>query len=246
MSRHAPVTRVLVAVDLEAASGPAIAAAGALARLFGASLTAVHAHRLEMPAYFTGAEMDALEAERMEGRAGAAAELEAFVALYTDVPASTRVEEGAPAEAILRLAPAFDLVVVGTRRLHGARRWWLGSVAEAVVRRATVPVLVAPAPNGARPTLEVGTRIAVVGTTDTRADAWLAAFGTAMNAEVSRVADVAHCTPDHLRTAGLVVLTLTRESRGTSLDQAVQMLKECSHPVLFIPAAEAAIPRSPS
>lgn len=246
MSRQPPMTRVLVAVDLDAASAPAVAAAGALARLFDASLTAVHAHSLEMPAYFTGAEMDALEAGRIEGRAGAAAELRAFVSLYTDVAASTRVEEGPPAEAILRLAPAFDLIVVGTRRLHGARRWWLGSVAEAVVRRATVPVLVAPAANGARPTLEAGIRIAVVGTTGTRADAWLATFGTALNAEVSRVTEVARCTPEHLRTADLVVLTLTREPGGTSLEAAVEMLKECSHPVLFIPAAEAAIPRSPS
>ena len=119
-------------------------------------------------------------------------------------------------------------------------------MAESVVRRTTVPVLVAPAAKTGRPLLEARTRITVVGTTDARADEWLAAFGAAVNADVNRVAEVAHCTPDHLRTANIVVLPLTRQPGDTSLEAAVEMLKECSHPVLFIPAAEAAPHRSPS
>lgn len=63
----------------------------------------------------------------------------------TLLPASVRggvhVEEGPPANAIARAADDYDLVVVGSRGRRGLARW-LGSVAERVVRRAPVSVLV--------------------------------------------------------------------------------------------------------
>lgn len=51
------------------------------------------------------------------------------------------VGEGPTQDALVRLAPAFDLIAVGTCRRHGPQRWWLGSVAEAVVRQSARPVL---------------------------------------------------------------------------------------------------------
>ena len=52
----------------------------------------------------------------------------------------------APMFAITRLAEALhaDVIVLGTHGRHGMARWLLGSVAEAVVRQATCPVLVIP------------------------------------------------------------------------------------------------------
>lgn len=52
----------------------------------------------------------------------------------------------APMFALTRLASELgaDLIVVGTHGRHGVARWLLGSVAEAVVRQATCPVLVIP------------------------------------------------------------------------------------------------------
>jgi hypothetical protein len=47
-------------VDLGVASGEAVAAAGALAAATGASLTVVHVETLDVPPYFTGAQMAAL------------------------------------------------------------------------------------------------------------------------------------------------------------------------------------------
>lgn len=52
----------------------------------------------------------------------------------------------APMFALTRLADELeaDMIVVGSHGRHGVARWLLGSVAEAVVRQATCPVLVIP------------------------------------------------------------------------------------------------------
>jgi nucleotide-binding universal stress UspA family protein len=58
-----------------------------------------------------------------------------------DVVATTR--EGEPADEIIEYAGEVDadVVAVGTRGRHGEHAFLLGSVAEAVVRRAPMPVL---------------------------------------------------------------------------------------------------------
>ncbi len=59
---------------------------------------------------------------------------------------TTELAVGRPVEQIIAHARAFraDLVVVGTTGRTGALRLLLGSVAEKVVRRATLPVLTVP------------------------------------------------------------------------------------------------------
>jgi nucleotide-binding universal stress UspA family protein len=54
-----------------------------------------------------------------------------------------RVELGDPATHILRVAKTLrpDLIVMGTHGRSGVERFWMGSVAEAVVRSSPVPVL---------------------------------------------------------------------------------------------------------
>ncbi len=56
----------------------------------------------------------------------------------------TEVATGSPAHEILRLSENFDLVVVGTMGKTGLSYFLLGSVADKVVRRSKVPVLVVP------------------------------------------------------------------------------------------------------
>ena len=58
------VQRVLVPVDFGDASAAAVALAGDVAKAFGAHLTVLHAETLEMPPYFTSAQIDALGEER--------------------------------------------------------------------------------------------------------------------------------------------------------------------------------------
>ncbi|MFO7293613.1 MAG: universal stress protein [Actinomycetes bacterium] len=65
------------------------------------------------------------------------------------VPAETDLLPGQdPASAIVDRAhqPDVDMIVMATHGRTGLSRWRLGSVAERVVRAATVPVLVIPAP----------------------------------------------------------------------------------------------------
>ena len=53
----------------------------------------------------------------------------------------TEVLHGEPGLAIPHAAQSGDLIVMTTHGRSGPARWLLGSVAEAVVRRSTVPVL---------------------------------------------------------------------------------------------------------
>jgi universal stress protein A len=54
-----------------------------------------------------------------------------------------RVETGAPAEVILAYAEThdIDLIVMGTQGKGTVERWWVGSVTQGVLRRATCPVV---------------------------------------------------------------------------------------------------------
>jgi nucleotide-binding universal stress UspA family protein len=57
---------------------------------------------------------------------------------------STKLLIGNPGDEIVKLAKdeKFDLIVIGSRGLHGASEWILGSVSNKVVNWATVPVFV--------------------------------------------------------------------------------------------------------
>ncbi len=50
--------------------------------------------------------------------------------------------QGEPIENLLHAAKGFDALIVATHGRTGLSRMWLGSVAEHLVRRAEVPVIV--------------------------------------------------------------------------------------------------------
>lgn len=60
-----------------------------------------------------------------------------------DIPVQVALVEGKPYVEIIRFAEenGMDLIVISTRGQSGWSRWLLGSVADRVVRGATVPVL---------------------------------------------------------------------------------------------------------
>ena len=64
---------------------------------------------------------------------------------------STELVGGVAAKAIIGLAKPGDLIVMATHGRTGMRRWFIGSVAEEVVRHATVPVLLVRAFDSSQP-----------------------------------------------------------------------------------------------
>lgn len=153
---------ILVGVDLSECSAAALRLAIDLASRLGAELTLLHAvspaagrhhplsRAVEVPApreRFSVIENDLVAfIRRIIGRG--------------PMP-DYRIVEGDPSEAIL-FAQAYEraeLIVLGTRGLGGVSRLTLGSVAERVLRRATVPVLTICSRRSDRPGAEAWQRI---------------------------------------------------------------------------------------
>jgi hypothetical protein len=155
------------------------------------------------------------------------------------------VGEGPPQDAIVRIAPAFDLIAVGTHRRHGPQRWWLGSVAEAVVRQSPRPVLVVPA-GASVPGTHRAPTILAVGGDDAAADQWVDVLRTAFGGNAVRSLDIHQCAPDRLQHADLIVLSVPADPGQSQLSAIAQVLKECVHPVLFVPSSEEIVERSSS
>lgn len=69
---------------------------------------------------------------------------------------SGTVVHGPVASSIVASAQADDLIVMASHGRTGLRRWFLGSVAEEILRQATVPVLLLRAPHEDKPLAESG------------------------------------------------------------------------------------------
>jgi nucleotide-binding universal stress UspA family protein len=246
MSPAAAISRILVAVDFDDASVSALEMAGVLASAWRAELTVFHAATTDAPAYFTAAQMGALEAEREQSWKDIAERLRAMADRQTTSAARVIVEEGPPAAALLRTAAAFDLIVVGTHRRRGARRWWLGSVAEEIVHRSPRPVLVVPA-GGVVPDVAQPLSIRAATGSAAEVDWWVDVFGRTFNASVVGSLDLRQCAPDSLRDTDLIVLPAAAGRDAGARSGAIgQVLEQCVHPVLFVPPADGNSERSTS
>jgi nucleotide-binding universal stress UspA family protein len=146
-----PTRTVLAAVDFGEASTRALALAGEIAQALGVGLRVLHAEALDAPPYFTPAQIHVLHGEAQENRARAVDYLRAFATAHVTGPFETMVETRAATEAIVHASAGVDLLVMGTHGRHGPSHWWLGSVAERVVRQTAVPVLVVHATGAAIP-----------------------------------------------------------------------------------------------
>lgn len=134
---------VVAAVDFGDASARAVALGGFIAdRCGAATLRLLHTEAAEAPVYFTHDQVEALERQQQAMRAQAERFLTQFGRRHTHHPLSTVVDEGSPTAAILRESMTADLVVMGTHGRRGPKRWWLGSVAERVLREVRRPLLV--------------------------------------------------------------------------------------------------------
>jgi len=143
------ISRILCPIDFSDASAHAIEQAVALARWYGARITALHVHLTVGPApIISPPDTPMLEAL-------GAADLDALRSRVADAwrPATDAgvgldvvVMSGEPVRAILEQAaqlPA-DVIVMGTHGTSGFQHLLLGSVTEKVLRKAACPVLTVP------------------------------------------------------------------------------------------------------
>jgi len=140
---------VAVAVDFTETSDKALAYGVELARTFGATITVVHAYQIPVygfpeGAYITAADVAAQIATAAQGRLDALLDSQKS----TNVPMLGELRNGVAWEEINAVAAEkkADLIVIGTHGRRGLARALLGSVAENVIRTATVPVLVIHGP----------------------------------------------------------------------------------------------------
>lgn len=141
---------ILCAVDLSEGTGRVVEAAAELAEKLGAKLTLVHAfdHPLyNMPTGFSppvGYAEALLDADRK-----VKADLEKLLQGHAEsltkrgLEVTVRLVEGPAAQVVVEEAGSngHSLLIIGTHGYSGFKRFLLGSVAERVVRTATVPVL---------------------------------------------------------------------------------------------------------
>ncbi len=233
-----PPKTIVVGVDFGEASAHALALAGALGSAFGASVLALHAERFEPPRYFTPEQIERLEGERHAAQAAVNAQVHEFAAGASIYPIGSRVVDRPPVDAILDAAAAADLIVVGTHGRRGPGRWWLGSVAERVVRAAPVPVLVTRASSAVTPGLFE--RVALVvqgGGSDEAAREYAVALAGTAGGPVIDAGPAAHCEAGTMERASLVVIaTGTERPSWGFTDSVARVLGACEQPVLFVPA----------
>ena len=235
-----PPKTVLAAVDFGDASARALTIAGVVASTFGARLRVLHAERFEPPPYFTIEQIERLKEERRVAQGAATDHLSQFAAAASSYHVETVVVDESPVDAILEASATADLIVVGTHGRRGPGRWWLGSVAERVVRAATVPVLVTRA--AGMPAGEVFDRLALVHDArdlDQSARTCAGHLATIAGGSVTEGGSIAQCEARLLQGASLVVVSLTSDRPSWGMTDAVaKLLGACSRPVLFIPATE--------
>lgn len=142
------VRRILVPTDFAPGAEQALDYAVQLAAAHGAAIRLVHVLSAYAPEMYgledLGDSGEAL-AERLEQRIEQLLEAASKIGTGQGVVMETLQRRSmATAPAILEEAEAFDadLIVTGSHGRHGLKRMLLGSVAEQVVRHASVPVLV--------------------------------------------------------------------------------------------------------
>lgn len=149
MTHGAPFRRVLHPTDFSDCAEAATAHARELARVDRAKLLLIHAWQ---PSLYPGA--DAMIVHTPDAppmrllaylRLNAERQLDGAVHALREAAPGLEIEgalvDGAPDDEIVRLAQAGDAVVLGTHGRGPVAHFFLGSVAERVVRRSSVPVL---------------------------------------------------------------------------------------------------------
>jgi nucleotide-binding universal stress UspA family protein len=229
---------ILVAVDFGDASGHAVAIGGAVAERCGASLRLLHAGAFDAPPYMTS-NQPAFASEAKGDHERATDFLTDFGRRYAAGAFTPMIDKGAPVDTILRESRTSDLVVMGTHGRRGLSRWWLGSVAERVLRETRGPLLIVHAQKDEPSPAEVFKRVLVhaspplKGTTATQyANMFAACFG-------GDVADARYepLEPALERTRATLLVVSTPAVRcGAWLSNIGEpIVRFCERPIVFVP-----------
>ena len=139
--------KILVPIDFSTPAATALHSAERMARLFGGSITPLHSYlplnEIDSGPYMFGMgsttieDYDEIESTLLE-RLGEFAEENVDRELLNEPVISI----GNPARSIVDEAEDFDMIIMSTHGRTGFSRFFLGSVAEKVLRMAHLPVLV--------------------------------------------------------------------------------------------------------
>lgn len=238
-----PPERILVPVDFGEASANALRTAIAVARAARASITVMHAETIEAPPYFTHEQVAALEHQRQAARSGAERYLAKWVrdrvAPIADLSNITfRIVDGSAAAEILKGAERADLIVMGTHGHRGPTRWWMGSVAEHVVRDSMTPVIVVREAAHDSDPAEIFARLLVIGpfaAPEGFARRYAHALGSIF--ATTAVDGTDRCTIESVNevSASMLVIPTHAGERHWLGEQAEKILRRCTLPILFVP-----------
>gem|GEM_PF-430469 len=141
-------TRILVPTDFSETATHALRYASDLARNIGARLTVVYADPFLPPIDYTASVggWDEYSFTQLKARAGEQLRKDAKTNIDPSVPYDTIVRVAPPLAGILAQAAesGAGMIVMGTHGRSGFRRLIIGSVTEAVMRKAEVPVIAVP------------------------------------------------------------------------------------------------------
>jgi nucleotide-binding universal stress UspA family protein len=139
------VSNILVPVDFSPGSSACVEYATAVAEALHSNVTLFHVFQTAdlMVAIVPGADADVDDATGRALAERSVERLRAETRSRAGVRVSAVVVHGSPSEEIVSFAhdKSFDMVVIGTHGRTGLSRALMGSVAEAVVRRASCAVL---------------------------------------------------------------------------------------------------------
>lgn len=143
------IRHILYATDFSESSGPAADYALTVTKLSGATLQVLHVVGEMADARRSMIPPSALEQLEKEVEVQAIREMEIFCKARFEgkVAYQSHVIVGNPFQEILQFAKSnqVDLIILGTHGRTGIEHVIVGSTAERIVRRSSVPVLVVPA-----------------------------------------------------------------------------------------------------
>jgi nucleotide-binding universal stress UspA family protein len=224
---------ILAAVDFGDASASAVTVAGEIARRWPADVRLLHAEALEAPVYFTREQVEGLAAQRRALQARARSFLEEFGRRHTSTPFTAAVDLMSPTDAILARAAGADLVVMGTHGRRGPSRWWLGSVAERVMREIDRPLLVVHAGDDPE---AIFRRVCVCAEAPARGDHAFALAAALAGPDANGVTDRRPGQVDAAPDATLLVVATPHGGDRTSRSRiGVARLRTDAGSVLFVP-----------